>query len=212
MYNSGSTHEVLKIAGRSFTFQINEKSFFRINSKATELLCSKIVSLCKEFEGEKNTKISILDLYSGVGVLGISIACTIPSAQVIGVDKVKESALDALNNVKINNTNNVEILNVCNKKELNTILSKLVFPSLIILDAPPTGIHPSILRRICNHKKIERIVIIGKPSACLDKAIPHLCKDFEPIKCYIFDLNPQTPQQELILVLNRITNNSSTNK
>ena len=72
-------------------FQINHCSFFQVNDEIVECLYQEIIDIIKNIHARK-----VLDLYCGVGTIGISICPYVQ--EVIGVEVVKEAVAAADHN------------------------------------------------------------------------------------------------------------------
>ena len=90
-------------------FRARPESFFQTNSTQAEVLVNAAVEALKPLFEEKPTKQKkmVLDLFSGVGVFGLTVASKIPNiSKVIGYEIVKEAVQDANENAILNNLSN----------------------------------------------------------------------------------------------------------
>jgi len=90
-------------------FRARPESFFQTNSTQAEVLVNAAVEALKPLFEEKPTKQKkmVLDLFSGVGVFGLTVAAKIPNiSKVIGYEIVKEAVQDANENAILNNLSN----------------------------------------------------------------------------------------------------------
>lgn len=105
------------------TFEISPASFYQVNPVQTERLYNKVRDYCgfaakddaeasgdAEAAGEKPV---ILDLYCGVGTIGLY--CADEAEQVIGIEIVKDAVLDANRNAVVNGIVNARY--ICGKAE-----------------------------------------------------------------------------------------------
>ena len=90
-------------------FRARPESFFQTNTTQAEVLVNAAVEALRPLFEEKPTKQKkiVLDLFSGVGVFGLTVAHKIPNiSKVIGYEIVKEAVLDANENAIMNNLSN----------------------------------------------------------------------------------------------------------
>lgn len=109
-------------------FTISYDSFFQIN----RYICSKIFNFINEFINVQET---ILDLYCGVGTLGIN--ATKKAKKAYGIEIVKNAVLNAITNSKINKRDNIYYM----LGDVGTCLPKIKDNiDTIIVDPPRAGL------------------------------------------------------------------------
>ena len=87
-------------------FRARPESFFQTNTAQAEVLVDTAVEALKPLFTQDTTKQKkiVLDLFSGVGVFGLTVAHKIPNiSKVIGYEIVKEAVMDANENAIMNN-------------------------------------------------------------------------------------------------------------
>lgn len=109
-------------------FEISPLSFYQVNPIQTEKLYAKAA----EYAGLTGTE-TVLDLYCGVGAIGLYLARQ--AGKVIGIESVKAAVLDANRNAVINGI--VNAVFICGKAEEE--LPKLLSPSGRSASEPASG-------------------------------------------------------------------------
>ncbi|OQX82036.1 MAG: 23S rRNA (uracil(1939)-C(5))-methyltransferase RlmD [Candidatus Omnitrophica bacterium 4484_70.1] len=122
-----------------FSFHIFIDTFFQTNSVGAEVLYKKI-----EEYAQLKGKEKILDLYCGVGAIGIFLSKKVEF--VWGVDVEKSSIESASLNAKINNLTNISFICADVKKFL--INFKLPQPDLVVVNPPRCGLSKKIKKHL----------------------------------------------------------------
>jgi methyltransferase-like protein 6 len=92
----------LRMKLRGLTFDLSPRSFFQTNSAQAERLVDAVEAACG-FEERENEKV-VLDLFCGVGALGLSVAHR--AKRVVGWEVVPEAVRDATANAAKNGIEN----------------------------------------------------------------------------------------------------------
>jgi 23S rRNA (uracil1939-C5)-methyltransferase len=169
------------------TFQVSAPSFFQVNSGQAEELCRKVL---KHVAPQGNEV--VLDLYSGVGMLSLTLAGFV--GQVIGMEVDPAAVEDAMVNAQTLNLQNVEF--VCS--DVNRSIGRVASADVVLLDPPRKGCPAETLRRIAGLKP-ERIVYVSCNPATLARDLSVLDQlgytthEVEPV-----DMFPQTFHVEVI--------------
>jgi len=166
-------------------------SFFQINPPAFE----KII----DYLGENISPNKVLvDLYSGVGTIGLSLNKKFSEIHLVEFDK-KASEI-SLENAKLNNIKNVQAYGgETEKQELANYLSK---NDPLIVDPPRSGMHPKAIKQILEIAPENFIYISCNPFTQLSD-MQELSEKYRIVKWQLFDLYPQTPHLESVLILHR---------
>lgn len=171
-------------------FTISYDSFFQVNRGICSTLFHKI-------EKEIKPKETILDLYCGVGTLGITASKNAKKA--FGIEIVKNAVLNAITNSKINKRDNIYYMlgDVADclpkiKEEINTI----------IVDPPRAGLDKKTKETILSLKASKMIYISCDPMT-LARDLKDLENDYEVISIEGLDMFPFTQHVESICVLYR---------
>ncbi len=158
-----------------FLFKVSFNAFFQINNYIT----SKIFDIIKD-NLDENTK--VLDLYSGVGTLGL--IASKKAKKVISIEKIKNAVLDNIFNIKLNKQNNIEVL--C--KDASKVINKINIDfDNIIIDPPRSGLFKSGLDIILNSNANKIIYISCNPDT-LVRDLKILNSKYIINKLYILDM------------------------
>ncbi|OEG70339.1 hypothetical protein ATZ36_01155 [Candidatus Endomicrobiellum trichonymphae] len=184
--------ERLNIGGKDYFFDISPFSFFQTNSKATEILYNEILRLLNP------SKCSVLlDLYCGIGTIGISIAHNVK--KVIGIERIGQAIDNAKENALANNVFNAEFY--ASDVEDWVKENKNRFDAVVI-DPPRSGLTKGIIKFLIESKAKRIIYVSCNPST--------LARDLQLItengKCKIkeitpVDMFPQTYHVETVVLL-----------
>lgn len=182
--------------GSSATFNIRPKSFFQPQT----LQAARIIDTVKEFINPQGTEI-LLDLYCGVGTLGIMLA---PYVQkVIGVENVPEAILSARENILINHQENrMEVF----LEDTKTFCKKLPYtcpPDIIIVDPPRCGLQNKALKHILKIGAPKLVYISCNPRTQFQECFQLIHAGYSIKAMQPIDQFPHSPHLENILLLER---------
>ena len=173
-------------------FQISLHSFYQINVRQTEKLYAKVRELA-DLKGEER----ILDLYCGIGTIGLSLAGYAKS--LTGVEIVPEAIENAKQNARINGIENAEFICSDAKDNLSDYLKG---KDLVIVDPPRKGLSSEVVAAL-NESGIDRIIYVSCNPATLVRDLVLLSEHYLFNKIYPFDLFPQTTHVETVVLLSR---------
>lgn len=175
----------------NYKFTVSPKSFFQINLKIAEKMFNYIGSIIKENNYKK-----VLDLYCGVGVIGIIISNF--TEEVIGIETVEDAIKNAEANKKINNINNISF--ICGKVE--DYINKFKNNDLIIVDPPRKGLDQKTIDNILRISP-KSIIYVSCDAVTLARDIRLLSNNYQLKEVTPFDMFPRTYHVECISVLER---------
>ena len=169
-------------------FRVSYDAFFQINN----FINKEIFRLLNHHILE-NAR--VLDLYCGVGTLGISIACKVSS--VSGIEIIPNATRDALINSKMNKIKNINFF----LGSVSEVIKKTPtdFDALII-DPPRSGLMKRDLEIIMNMKP-KQIIYISCDAMTLARDLNIIKKDYEIDKFYLLDMFPYTYHVENMCTL-----------
>ena len=210
----------------ALAFEISPASFYQVNPVQTERLYDKVREYCGFSAKDPAGKPVILDLYCGVGTIGLY--CADEAEQVIGIEIVKDAVLDANRNAVVNGIVNAryicgraeEILPLYAGRKLHgqssakagADASPKVDPQLAdavkrakiaILDPPRAGCRPELLDAVAA-LNVERIVYVSCDPATLARDIKILgehgyaLQEATPV-----DMFPHTAEVEVVSLLSK---------
>jgi 23S rRNA (uracil1939-C5)-methyltransferase len=178
-----------QVGGRTFSYDVT--SFFQGNVTAVELLLTAL----REHLG--NAK-RIVDLYTGVGLMGLSTAGETTPLTLI------ESHTQAIEDAKIN---------ACERSGKTTIVESsaatylarehLPSDSTVIVDPPRTGLERPVIDAILRDVPTT-IAYISCDPATLARDLKLLAMNYQQTFIQPFDFFPQTPHIETLVILVRL--------
>lgn len=180
----------------SLDFRISPSAFFQPNTRQAEKLYSRAIQLTQT---SKNAV--VYDLYCGTGTLGICMAKQVK--EVVGIELSPESALDARENVKLNQLSNVSI----HKGDVGHLLpillkEKHLHPDIVMVDPPRVGLDSKALSQILEMKASQLIYISCNPTTQAANIEVLLKGGYRLEAIQPVDQFPQTVHVENIAVLN----------
>lgn len=192
-FGDGIIHDKLG----KYLFQISANSFFQTNTKQAE----KLYSIAKEFAELKSTDV-VYDLYCGTGSIGIFISDSVK--QVVGIELVESSILNAKKNAELNGITNCEFISGDLKDRLTKDVAwreEFAQPNVIIVDPPRSGMHPKAVEEL-GKMKVPMIVYVSCNPATLARDLQLLAKDGYVIeKVQPVDMFPHTYHIECVAKL-----------
>ncbi len=196
LHGSLAFHE--QLAGRRFA--VHPNSFFQTNSHGAE----RIIALLRERFGNDRKNQTLLDLYCGVGALGICVADLFKTVRGIEVDA--NAIVLAQQNATENNVANAtfeaaKVEDVVMRP--GAALAELLKSSdVVILDPPRAGLHPRVVATLAAHPPPEAIYVSCNYRA-LARELPALHAAFTVEDVRAIDLFPHTPHVETVVHLRR---------
>ncbi len=223
--------ECITIAGKptiteevgGLKFEISPLSFYQVNRDQMIRLYGKAL----EYASLKGDE-TVLDLYCGVGTIGLFAAAQMQGGRVIGIESVKGAVLDANRNATINGIVNARY--VCGKaeEELPRMVANLAggrkdidekeqkyiqkyleqdlhieHADVVILDPPRAGCETALLEAVTKTAP-DRIVYVSCDPATLARDIKWLGEHgYEFIEATPFDMFPRTASVECVALLTR---------
>lgn len=200
-------------ADRTLQFEISAASFYQVNTEQMK----KLYGIAADYAGLSGEE-TVLDLYCGIGTIGLSMATK--AKNIVGIEVVKDAVLDANRNSVINGILNSRY--ICGKAEdvlakvtaeeyepkANSAEAALVEAlasdqAVAVLDPPRAGCDETVLKAIAD-AGIGRIVYISCDPGTLARDIKLLgdmgyeFKEATPV-----DMFPWTGHVETVVLLSR---------
>jgi len=169
----------------------SSSSFFQINAFLTKYLYDEVLSTIKEIKPSK-----VLDLYCGVGTIGIYISdyCQ----EVIAIDYNESNILDANKNKILNNSQNISF--ICDKVENQ--INNFTDIDAIIIDPPRKGLDLKTKKYI-NKLKPKTVIYISCDPVTLTRDLNDLSLIYNIKYIKPFNMFPKTYHVECVCVLSR---------
>lgn len=170
------------------TFRVGPASFFQVNTDVFEAITSAIRErLAPEPRG------TVLDLYSGVGAIGL--CCAGAAERVIGIEEAPAAVAEARNNAAANKIANVEFRSGTVEK----ILPQIAKADAIILDPPRAGLAPAVIERLLALKPRLLAYLSCDPATFARDARRLVNGGYAIESTQLFDMFPQTHHIESLV-------------
>lgn len=188
LYENHQPHPVFKnlkdeILGQEYSYSPN--GFFQINLPVYEIAL-------KEIKKHINTD-KVLDLYSGVGTIGLSVARN-HHLTLVEVDKFAYEEL--VNNAKgLNN-----VTTILEKSE--NITNNIESDQTVILDPPRAGCNKKLIDKL-NDIKPKTIIYLSCNPSTQARDIKYLLENYAIKEVKTFNFFPHTPHIENLIILSK---------
>ncbi|WP_312354433.1 23S rRNA (uracil(1939)-C(5))-methyltransferase RlmD [Aminipila sp.] len=216
--------ECLTIAGKptileqvgDMQFEISPLAFYQVNPVQMKVLYDKVLEYA-ELKGDEQ----ILDLYCGVGTIGLYCANEMRKklggkgeGKVLGIELVKGAVVDANRNAVINGLVNAQFLCGRAEEELPKVLEgytdkdgfqvKPFKPDIIILDPPRAGCAPELLEA-ATAVQPDKIVYVSCDPATLARDVKILGEmGYRFVEGTPVDMFPWTRHVECVVLMSRV--------
>ncbi|UQS81822.1 23S rRNA (uracil(1939)-C(5))-methyltransferase RlmD [Bombilactobacillus folatiphilus] len=191
---AGQEYITDEILGKQF--RISPQSFFQVNHEQTQKLYQLAIDAA-ELTGQE----TVVDAYSGIGTIGLSMADH--AQEVIGVEVVKQAVQDAQVNAAINGIDNAQF--VVGKTE--DVLAKWAQEQrqidVLVVDPPRKGLDASLISSI-QALRPQKIVYISCNPATLARDLNLLRADYQALHTTPVDMFPMTKHVESVTSLELI--------
>ena len=173
-----------------YLFKVSYNSFFQVNQNINE----KLFNLIREYISQDST---VLDLYSGVGTLGI--VASKKASKVYSIEIIKNAVLNGITNAKLNKVENIKFM----LGDVSKTISKINFNfDTLIIDPPRKGIDKNskdfILKKLPN-----KIIYVSCNPNTLIRDLKELEQDYELMSLKILDMFSFTYHLETFCILTR---------
>ncbi|MFA5667696.1 MAG: 23S rRNA (uracil(1939)-C(5))-methyltransferase RlmD [Balneolaceae bacterium] len=176
------------------SFKIHPNAFFQTNSLQAE----KLYAIARDYAEIKQDNI-VYDLYCGVGTLSLFVSE--PAKKVLGIELVDVAVKNAKFNAIENKVNNVSFI----KGDMKDVFTQEVVdefgaPDVLITDPPRVGMHPDVVKRLCE-LKVPRIVYVSCNTSTMARDLKELAEVYDVIEVQPVDMFPQTYHVEAVAKL-----------
>lgn len=177
-------------------FEISPLSFYQVNTEQAE----RLYNIAAEYAGLTGEE-TLLDLYCGVGTIGISMADKVK--KLIGVEIVPQAIENAKRNAKINGVTNAEFICADAGKAAQMLIQRGERPDVIIADPARKGCDQLSLDCMIELAP-KRIVMVSCNHATAARDCAYLAQHgYKPQKCRAVDLFPRTTSVECVVLMER---------
>ena len=177
-------------------FNIHPNSFFQVNYNQMQKLYKCAINMLDAKKEE-----TVIDAYSGIGTITLSIAPHVK--KVYGIEVVAEAVENANENKLRNNITNAEfILGKCEEEIMNLVAKEKI--DAILMDPPRKGSDQKFLDTVIN-AKIKKIVYISCGPAALARDLKYLTDNgYELKKIVLVDMFSRTTNIESVCLLQKV--------
>lgn len=170
-------------------FKVSYNSFFQINN----YIAGEIFDILRcNLEGE-----NLLDLYCGVGTLGLSLSKKYKN--IYGIEKIRNAIEDAKLNAKENNIENTHFF----VGDTGTVLKDIdVSFDTVIIDPPRSGLNDETLQYILESKP-KSLAYISCNTITLARDLNKIKEVYNLKKVTGLDMFPQTSHVETVMILEK---------
>jgi len=174
-------------------YRISPKSFYQVNPVQTQNLYKLAIDKA-ELTGKEN----VVDAYSGIGTIGLSLANK--AKHVTGIEIIEDAVKDADQNAKLNNITNTDFIVGKTEDVLNDWAKNEVSVDVLMVDPPRKGLANSLIDSLKNIKP-KRIVYISCNPATLARDLELLSDTYEIGDVTPVDMFPMTNHIECVTKL-----------
>lgn len=176
-------------------FQLSPRAFLQLNPKQTARLYNEAISALDLTHAD-----NLIDAYSGVGTLGISLADK--AGFVRGMDTIAESIDDANRNAELNGITNARYEVGAAEDLIPQWIQEGWRPDALIVDPPRTGLD-EYLRDAILAVEPEKFVYISCNPSTLARDLVDLVEVYNVEYIQSIDMFPQTSRVEAIVKFTR---------
>lgn len=191
----GEDYLIDSLCGKKFI--ISPDSFYQVNHDQTEVL----YNIAKSVLGPQKSD-NLLDLYCGVGTIGLSMAERV--ASLCGVEIVESAVKNAIRNAEINEIKNAKFFCGDSSDVVRKSLIADREADIVIVDPPRKGCSDELINDIFELSP-KKVLYISCNPATLAKDLQKICSDkkYEICKVVPVDMFPRTAHVETVVLLLR---------
>ena len=174
-------------------FKIPVQSFFQTNPEQAERLLMTVAELLNLQGGE-----TLLDLYSGTGSIGLSLAAK--AKTVIGFEEDPRATALSIENASLNGIGNYSAIAGRAEEAFPAFEGKV---DAVVVDPPRPGLHKKVIRKLGELRPEKLVYVSCNPRT--QKTDVEAFKEFgyRINRCQPLDMFPHTPHIEDVLLLTR---------
>ena len=178
------------------SFDISPLSFYQINHDGAEVLYRTAAEFAELTEGD-----TLLDLYCGVGTIGLSMAHK--AGKLIGVEVIPAAVENAKENARRNGVNNAEFICADAGEAAKKLAAENMKPDVVIVDPPRKGCGEDVIEAMKTLSP-RRIVMVSCNSATAARDCARLAEiGYTATKMRAVDMFPRTGHVETVVLLSR---------
>ncbi len=183
------------------------QSFFQINTGIAELAYAAIVHQLTEGVEDPKSRLTLLDLYCGVGTIGLVAAGRV--AKVVGVERDREAIDHARYAARTNNLDNAAFFAGDVEQELPVIAGQHTCRATstdrlaVVVNPPRKGLAKASLEQLITIAPNRIAYLSCAPDTILRDLAVLMSQAFTLRHVELFDMFPQTNQVETLAILDR---------
>ena len=195
IYGDGYIYDILG----DYKFKISPLSFYQVNPIQTEILYDTAIKLVGATIGRPQNNDTALDLYCGIGTIGIFASKYFK--KVYGIEIIDQAIEDAKYNAKINDIDNIEFFAGDVENLLPQIIERdNIKPNIVFVDPPRKGLDKKTVQ-ILQDLKPSRIIYISCNPATFARDIAMLSENYNIGEVQPVDMFPYTSHVEVVCEL-----------
>ena len=177
-------------------FQIAAPAFYQVNTEMAEELYQTAIDFA-----ELSTEDIVVDAYSGIGTIGLSVAKHVK--EVYGVEVIPQAVENSKKNAKLNGISNAHYICDSAENAIKKWLNQGIKPSIIMVDPPRKGLTESFIKSSVSMNP-KKIVYISCNAATMARDIKLYQElGYKLTKVQPVDLFPMTHHVETVCLLTR---------
>ena len=191
LFENGKSHPDMEnlmdeILGKKFSYSPN--GFFQINLPVYEMALLEMRRFI-------DLKYKVVDLYSGVGTIGLSVA-----DDPILIESNRFAAAEATNNIRDLKLRDAKVICETTERSLNYITENIN----LIVDPPRAGLDDTVTQRILEVGP-PRVIYLSCNPTTQARDVARLLVKYQIIHTQAFNFFPHTPHIENLVILEKIS-------
>lgn len=178
-------------------FKISPQSFFQINSLQTPRLYNLAIE-----KAELKPDDVVIDAYSGIGTIGLSVAKHVKAVR--GMEVIKPAVDDANANAKLNGIHNAEYVVGKAEEVMPRWAKEGLKTDVIFVDPPRKGLTPEFIDAAVKTGPKKIVYISCNPATQVRDLQMFREQGYDFDEITPVDMFPQTPHVESVAVLERV--------
>lgn len=179
-------------------FRISAASFWQVNRDMADRLYKKAAELAELKDGE-----TLVDLYCGIGSIGLSVIKDKSAARLVGIEIVPDAVENAKENAVINGIKNAEFICADLSDRSDALSDVTLHADVVITDPPRKGCSPALLEKISELAPRALVYV-----SCNPDTLARDCKimegyGYKASEAFPFDLFPRTGHVETVVLITR---------
>jgi len=174
-----------------FQFKLGPSSFFQVHPKQAELMFKEALSHL-----DIRSSDTLVDLYSGVGVMALM--CAPKAKTVIGIESNPVAVKYAIENAKLNQIDNVKFI----KKDVDEYMSSAQGADIVLMDPPREGASMAFINKLIKMNPRQILYISCNPLTQI-RDLKQLSQQYKVTWIQGIDLFPHTKHIESFAILEK---------